>query len=104
MKPLKTKAQIRAELEQEVNAYLQQGGEVKDIPSGVSGHLGNSNPFSNMVRNGPPQDRTPLVEIIKQIEARKIRHKKQPLKSSRNPRRKLITDDFGEPVRWVWEE
>ncbi len=104
MKPLKTKAQIRAEIDEQINAFIQQGGAVNAIPQGISGHVGNSNPFGTMVRNGEPQDRTPLVEIVKQIDARKSPQPKAPLKTTRRPRRKLITDDFGEPVRWVWVE
>ncbi len=104
MKPLKTKAQIRAEIEQQVNEFVQQGGAVHDIPSGISGYTTNQNPFAHMVMSGPPQQRTPLVEIIKQIDARKS-PRQNPLKTTkRRPRRKLITDDFGEPVRWVWVE
>lgn len=104
MKPLKTKAQIRAEIEQQISSYLRQGGEVRDIPSGVSGQLDNENRFGHLVRSEPRQERTPLLEVIKQIDARKTRPKKAPAKTSRAPRRKLIKDDFGEPVRWIWEE
>lgn len=103
MKLLKTKAQIRAEIAQQIDAYIQHGGEVHDIPSGISGHADNTNPFGSMA-SGPRQERTPLVEIAKQIDARKSRSKKPSLHTARGPRRKLITDDFGEPVRWVWKE
>lgn len=104
MKPLKTKAQLRAEIEQQISSYIQHGGAVHDIPSGVSGQLDNENRFGQLVRSEPRQERTPLVDVIKEIEARKSRSKKPAPKAARGPRRKLITDDFGEPVRWVWEE
>lgn len=105
MKPLKTKAQIRAEIDEQISAYIKKGGAVHDIPNGISGRTSNENPFSHMASTGAPQERTPLVEIVKQIESRKSRPKlAPPPKTPRRPRRKLITDDFGEPVRWVWEE
>jgi hypothetical protein len=104
MKPLKTKAQIRAEIEQQVSAYIEKGGEVRDVPSGISGHLSNENPFTTFTKSEPRPDRTPLVEVMKELDARKSRSKKPLPSPKRGPRRKLITDDFGEPVRWVWEE
>lgn len=105
MKPLKTKAEIRAELDQQIQDYLQQGGEVRGVPAGASGRNSNENPFASLTPNQPPQTRTPLVELVKEIEARK-HPPKAPLvnKGRRQPRRVLVKDDFGEPVRWVWEE
>lgn len=103
MKPLPTKAQIRAELEKHIHSYLQTGGSVKSVPRGVSGRIDNEAPsFSSMGENPPRQDRTPVDDVVKTLEARK--HPPKPAKKHRRPRKKLITDDFGEPLRWVWEE
>lgn len=101
MKPLPTKAQIRAQLAQEIQQYLQGGGVVHDIPKGASGRTDNHNPFGQMGSNPPPQPRTPVTEVIKTLEARK--HPPTPRKTKR-PYKKLITDDFGEPLRWIWVE
>ncbi len=103
MKPVQTKAQIRSQLEQEVQRYLQEGGEVKDIPRGQSGHIDNRNLFGNLGENPPRQERTPLDEVVKTLEARK-KYSHNNVKLSKRPRKKLITDDFGEPLRWVWIE
>lgn len=101
MKPLPTKAQIRAELDRQMEAYLNQGGTVNEVPRGTSGIVDNRNTFAHSGESGPKQERTPLDDVVKTIEARK--HPQQAAKRKR-PRKKLITDDFGEPLRWVWVE
>lgn len=103
MKPIKTKAQIREELSQEVDAFLAKGGSVNNIPSGVSGNDTNENLFSRSTSFEPKKDRTPVNDVIKELDERKKGKDPSKPKNSR-PKRKLITDDFGEPVRWVWIE
>lgn len=103
MKTIKTKAEIRKELAQEVEDFLNSGGTVHDIPSGVSGHEDNKNIFAQQNYFRPRQSRTPLNEIVLALDSRKAR-KKIKLKPKRGPRKKLLTDDFGEPVRWIWED
>jgi hypothetical protein len=102
MKRLPTKAQVRSELEQQIEHYLKDGGEVKTIPRGLSGHTDNRNVFGKLGENQPRQERTPLDDVVKELEARK--HPKSHHNTLRRPRKKLITDDFGEPLRWVWTE
>ena len=99
----KTKAEIRDEINRDINRYLSDGGAVKDIPNGVSGREDNTNLFSQATQFEPKQERTPVTEVIKELEARK-KGKNEPARKKSGPRKKLITDDFGEPIRWVWEE
>lgn len=103
IKPTKTKAQIRQELEQEVRRYLSQGGQVNNIPTGISGNESNKNLFSQSAHFEPKKERTPVTDVVKELEARKHQKKETP-KKLRGPKKKLITDDFGEPIRWIWEE
>lgn len=103
IKPSRTKAQIRDELERQVSHYLSDGGEVTVVPNGVSGNEDNANLFRQTAQFEPKKARTPVTEVIQQLDARK-KSKSAPLRSRRGPRRKLITDDFGEPLRWVWDE
>lgn len=103
MKRPPTKAQIRAELEKQIQHYLRDGGEVKNIPKGISGQHDNRNLFAQLGENPPRQDRTPLDEVVKTLEARK-KHPNAPGNRSKKPRKILITDDFGEPLRWVWTD
>ncbi len=102
MKPIPTKAQLRAELDKQVEAYLQEGGEVKAVPRGLSGQTDNRNPFSQIGDQAPRQERTLLTDVVKTVEARK--HPPPSSKKYKKPRKILLKDDFGEPLRWVWEE
>ena len=106
MKLPKSKTQIRSELAKEVEDYLHSGGSVKTIPSGVSGNELNKNIFSQKSSFEPKQDRTPLNEVVMALESRKAsKNKKAGNKfKSKKPRKKVITDDFGEPLRWIWED
>lgn len=100
MKHLPTKAQVRSELEEQIQHFLKDGGEVHAIPRGQTGHTDNRNVFGSMGANPPRQERTPLDEVVKNLDARKQPHNNK--NAFRRPRKKLITDDFGEPLRWVW--
>ncbi|VUD51573.1 hypothetical protein TDB9533_01454 [Thalassocella blandensis] len=102
IKPTPTKAECREALSRQVDSFLASGGEVKSIPSGVSGNDANVNLFTRSASFEPRKERTPVTDVIKVLEERKSSKTKQ-LKSRRaGPKKKLITDDFGEPVRWVW--
>ncbi len=103
IKPTKTKAQIRQELEREVHLYLSRGGRVDNVPTGLSGNDSNKNLFSRSAQFEPKKERTPVTDVIKELESRK-QNKKEPTKKTKGPQKKLITDDFGEPIRWVWED
>lgn len=104
MKPIKTKIQQRNELNAEIERFLQHGGEVKAVPQGTSGNESNINLFS---RSGTPfepkTERTPVTEAIQALDSRKQKSSAPPPRKHR-PYKKLITDDFGEPIRWVWVE
>ena len=102
MKPVKTKAQMRAELEQAIADYRHDGGEVQQIPRGLSGNPHNVNLFAQQSFSGKPSEqRTPVNDAVKAVEARRhpTRHNRP-----KKPKRVLLKDDFGEPLRWVWED
>jgi hypothetical protein len=101
---LKTKKDVREEMEREISQYLTSGGAINEIQQGISGRENNSNlnqtiPFVE----GEKQTRTPLTEEVKSLDERK--NKKKSLASSPvyRPKKRIIYDDFGEPVREVWE-
>lgn len=100
MKPLPTKADVRNELQKQIDEYLNTGGAVQSIPRGISGRIDNINPFTQRSIDPKSQTRTPLTHVIKSMEERK--QAKPPFK--KRPKKRLITDDFGEPLRWVWED
>lgn len=103
IKPTKTKAEVRAELEAQIQRFISTGGDVKAVDSGISGIDNNRNVFAQNTSFTPKETRTPLNGIVRELDARKkaTRDRKSVKKK---PSRRLIVDDFGEPVRWVWDE
>ncbi len=104
-----TKADLRAELDQATRAFLRDGGKVKAVPDGASAwQPGTRPPPSRPLFEEPRSERTPVPEVVATIEARResmrSRAKPAPGRARKRPRRKVIYDDFGEPIRRVWVE
>lgn len=108
-KPL-SKAEIRAQLERETEQFLNGGGEVDSIPRGISGKDPGDPPLflNRRLFVEPRSTRTLVPEVVAAIEARRQEKLKRRPKRKRSrlpqPRRKVIYDDFGEPLRKVWVE
>ncbi len=107
MKKPVSKADIRDELRAETERFLARGGEVKHIPQGTSGKSPGEPPLflNRRLFIEPKAPRTLVPEVVAAIEAR--RREKPRRKTTRKgrlarPRRKVIYDDFGEPLRRVW--
>jgi hypothetical protein len=103
----KSKAAMRRELEQATEAFLHSGGEVNNIPVGISAwEPGTRPPPSRPLFAEPPGERTPVPEVVATIEARReaLKQERKPAARQRRgrARRKVIYDDFGEPLRHVW--
>lgn len=103
------KAAQRQELEQAMERYLRQGGEVSRVPPGTSAwEVGTRPPPDRPLFSEPSNDRTPVSDVIARLEARREAMKgrrKQTAKPRRQrPRRRVIYDDFGEPLRHVWDD
>jgi len=105
VKPPTTKADLRRELDRQVSEYLRGGGQVQEVPRGISGRDSAEGPLPQapLMSGGERGDRTYLVEVIAAIEARR-KPAAPPPKRPRRPQKKLIYDDFGEPLRWTWED
>lgn len=109
MKP-PTKADIRRELEAQVNAYLREGGAVQQVERGVSGRDVMEGPLKAppLAEGEPPRgERTYVPEVVAAIEQRKqdmTKSRPSPTGRRKKPRKVIIYDDFGEPLRWQWEE
>ncbi len=108
MKKIITKADIRAHLERETEHFLDAGGQVEKIPRGLSGRDARESMMlpSRSLFIEPSIARTPIPEVIAAIEARRkaLIKRTQAPKRSRLPRRrrKMLYDDFGEPLRRIW--
>ena len=110
MKKPVSKEEQRAELERETEKFLKQGGRVENVPTGISGKDPGDPPLflNRRLFVEPRPTRTLVPEVVAASEARrKEQMKRKPTpKRSRlpRPRRKVIYDDFGEPMRRVWIE
>jgi hypothetical protein len=109
LKKLVSKAEIRHELVRETERFLLQGGSVDEIPVGTSGKDPGDPPLflNRRLFVEPRSPRTLIPEVVAAIDARrleKFRRKPQHKRRLPRPRRKIIYDDFGEPLRRIWQE
>lgn len=102
MKRVKTKAEIRGELEREVECFLSKGGSIKDIKQGASGKELGASINRAFPLNPEPHEHTLLTKEMRALDARK-QQRKHPPKKNKKPKKRIIYDDFGEPVREVWD-
>ncbi len=102
IKPTKTRRQLHQELEEQIRQYLNEGGQVNEVPRGLSGRMDNNGPLVVLFEGASQEDRTPVTEVVAAIEARKHPSAAKPKKP--RPRKKVILDDFGQPLRWEWVE
>ena len=106
VKHIPTKQQLRMELHQQTDQFLTQGGSVTRVNPGESGFPGRIPRGSQTLSfDKPKTSYTYLPKLVATLDARKAKKtapavKKTPTK----PRKKIIYDDFGEPVREVWVE
>lgn len=100
-----SKADLRRELEDQLQQFLHAGKEVKQIPKGVSGKETGANFHKPMQwqMEKSEGERTYLPDVVQRLDERK---QPKPRVASRHvrkrARKKLVYDDFGEPLRWVW--
>jgi len=104
MKPTKTKAQIRAEIEEQMRFFTQQGGSVAAHDMGDTGREPSSAIPTAPFTENSNQARTQVIDQVRAIESRRKRASSPPTNTpNKKPKRVLVTDDFGEPLRWIWK-
>lgn len=98
-----TKADLRKQLQTDVASYVKKGGEIDQVPKGVSGRDANT-PILAPLFDTPKTERTYVNDVVANVDARRKGNKSpnQPLPGKKKPVPKIIYDDFGEPVRKVW--
>jgi len=107
VKKIASKKDIRQEIDQQVEDYLRQGGEVEKVARGFSGRINPTEALKPACFSGQPKtERTFVPDIVAALEARKQTSTKKVPKKQPQPRqkKKIIYDDFGEPLRWQWVE
>lgn len=98
-----TKADTRRELEQQVSDFIKEGGSITQVDQGASGLEDGAYHRNSFVFGQPKQDRTPVSDSLAAIDSRRrSKIEKQTHSFSKRPRKKIIYDDFGEPVREIW--
>ena len=101
-----TKAQLRLEHEKHIKDFLAHGGKIQQVSPGASGLIDGKYKNRHIRLGGPHKTRTPVPEAILAIEARraglKVKAKAMPAMPKR--KRKIILDDFGEPIRTIWSD
>lgn len=100
---LKTKREVRDEMEKEIQDYLKTGGKIDQINQGISGRDNNAN-LNHAITFTPSenQTRTLVNDSVRAIDERKQK-KKSSSTEKHIPKKRIIYDDFGEPIREVWE-
>lgn len=99
-----TKREIRQQMQQEIEQYLDQGGQVHEYQRGESGLInGRLDDRSTGFEQGK-QTRTSLTDVLKTVDQRKKSGNAPVITKPSRPKKKIIYDDFGEPIREVWIE
>ncbi|MCW8357076.1 MULTISPECIES: hypothetical protein [Marinomonas] len=104
IKPKTTKRDTREELESLVDQFIKKNGTIQQINMGESGLIDGKYNTSHIGFNEPKQDRTPLNHVVAAIQQRKQNKTTTTPTIKKRPKKKVIYDDFGDPIRWVWEE
>lgn len=95
---------IRRELRKKTEEFLGKGGEIKKCQIGETGEPADQPRVKSVfVSPSPIKKRTYVNEMVAQLDQRKRKTAPKPApKASKRPRKKVIYDDFGEPLREVW--
>ena len=103
----RSKAALRRELEQATRRFLRGGGEVQRVPTGASAwEPGKRPPPAQPLFIQPRGERTPVNEVVATLNARRaaMQRRRKPVakRRSQGAGKRVIYDDFGEPLRRVW--
>ena len=108
MKKTPSKQEIRRRLESQTRSYLDRGGEIRAVPQGVSALDAVVSPSKTPIFTSKPKQRTPVNDVIETLRRRRESQLKRTPKTIRRrkpqPRKQIIYDDFGEPLRIVFLE
>ena len=99
-----SKNSLRRELRKKTEEFLGKGGKIKKCQQGETGEPADQpRAKSVFVSPSPIKNRTYVNDVVAKIDERKRKgSKKTPTKVAKRPKKKIIYDDFGEPLREVW--
>jgi len=101
-----SKQSLRRELRRKTEEFLSRGGEIKQHNAGETGEPADRpRARSVFVSAQPRQTRTYVNHAVSALDNRKKSKTAKPVKKpSKRPKKKIIYDDFGEPLREVWSQ
>jgi len=101
-----SKSSMRDELRKKTEEFLKRGGEIKQHNQGETGEPADKPRARSVFVSGEPrQTRTYINDVVSALDSRKKKKTPpKPVKVSKSPKKKIIYDDFGEPVREVWTD
>lgn len=82
--------------------FLQSGGKVDEVPQGVSGRENPEQALLPILFSEKAMNRTDATKALQSLDLRK--KSKKETKITRKAKKKPVYDDFGEILRWVWED
>ena len=99
-----SKNSLRKQLREKTEAFLGSGGEIKKCQPGETGEPADQPRAKGVfVSPSPIKTRTYVNDLVTKIDQRKRKSPAKPAsKASKRPKKKIIYDDFGEPLRVVW--
>lgn len=105
LKKQPTKAELRSQLDAQVNQFLEKGGQIQEVAMGESGLI-DGRYTTHRAGYGSPksQQRTPVHGLLAKIDSRRKRSQAANTIKPKPQRKKVIYDDFGEPLRTVWTD
>jgi hypothetical protein len=102
-----SKQSIRDELRRKTEEFVSRGGEIKHHTPGESGESVSPGKHRAVFITGEPrQSRTYVNDVVSALDGRKQKKivAKTTNRPSSRPVKKIIYDDFGEPLREVWSD
>ncbi|MDA9240567.1 hypothetical protein N9P24_00170 [bacterium] len=104
-----SKNKIRGDIQRKTEEFLSRGGEIKKHERGETGEPADKpRAKSVFVSSQPRQTRTYINDVVSALDSRKkktTRPAAKPMsKSPKRARKKIVYDDFGEPLREVWTD
>ena len=97
---------MRRHLERQTRSYLKDGGEIRAVPQGVSAVDEAVSAIHTPIFTGKPQPRTPVNYVMDTLNRRREPHLKRTPKTVQRaktkPKKEIVYDVFGEPLRVVY--
>ncbi|MFT6914677.1 MAG: hypothetical protein ACJAWL_000973 [Motiliproteus sp.] len=95
------KAQLRNEIDLKVREFVDRGGVISEVTQGETG-LGRNCSLNPGGFERPRDNRTSVSEAVASIDTRRNPKPDSSTQRPKRPRKKMLFDDFGEPLRWIW--